>query len=95
MDALRLMSVAAVVLGHAYLADLAFRRYLEIWRTPLFFCLMGYFWKRGWPFLISLRARFRSLPLPYAVWMVVISLVVLDWYAEDSALHDALLRSGW
>lgn len=95
MDALRLVSVSAVVLGHAYLTDLAFSRYLEIWRMPLFFFLTGYFWKRGRPFPVSLRARLRSLALPYAAWTVIISLVVLDWYAEDPALRDELLRSGW
>ena len=79
MDALRLVSIAAVVLGHAYLTDLTFSRYLEIWRMPLFFFLTGYFWTRGRPFARDARGRFKALMVPYLVWAVVMSAAALAW----------------
>ena len=98
MDALRLVSIAAVVLGHAYLADLAFSRYLEIWRMPLFFFLTGWFWTRRRPVLPDVRARFRALMVPYLLWSVLMSAVVLQWNRRDQLDGEhlrALLLSGW
>ena len=50
MDASGIVSIAAVVLGHAYGPRLPGGQYLEIWRMPLFFFLTGYFWTLGRPF---------------------------------------------
>ncbi|TFI49710.1 acyltransferase, partial [Micrococcus endophyticus] len=95
MDALRLVSIAAVVLGHAYLADLTFSRYLEIWRMPLFFFLTGYFWTRGRPFARDARGRFKALMVPYLVWAVVMSAAALAWFGDDPELLQRLMASGW
>ena len=98
MDALRLVSIAAVVLGHAYLADLAFSRYLEIWRMPLFFFLTGWFWTRRRPVLPDVRARFRALLVPYLLWSVLMSAVVLHWNRRDQLDGEhlrSLLAAGW
>ncbi|MFL0421049.1 acyltransferase family protein [Micrococcus luteus] len=95
MDALRLVSIAAVVLGHAYLTDLTFSRYLEVWRMPLFFFLTGYFWTRGRPWAEDARNRFRSLMVPYLVWAVLMSVAAFVWFADDPDLLRRLMLSGW
>lgn len=95
MDALRLVSIAAVVLGHAYLADLTFSRYLEIWRMPLFFFLTGYFWTRGRPFARDARGRFKALMVPYLVWAVVMSAAALAWFGDDPERLQRLMAAGW
>ena len=92
------MSIAAVVLGHAYLTDLAFSRYLEIWRMPLFFFLTGWFWTRRRPVLPDVTARFRALMVPYLLWSVLMTAVVLHWNRRDQLDDDhlrSLLLSGW
>ena len=95
MDALRLVSIAAVVLGHAYLTDLTFSRYLEIWRMPLFFFLTGYFWTRGRPWATDVRGRFRSLMVPYLVWAALMSVAAFAWFADDPDLLRRLMLTGW
>ena len=95
MDALRLVSIAAVVLGHAYLTDLTFSRYLEIWRMPLFFFLTGYFWTRGRPWATDVRGRFRSLMVPYLVWAALMSVAAFAWFADDPDLLRRLMITGW
>lgn len=84
-----------MVLGHAYLSDLTFSRYLEIWRMPLFFFLTGYFWTRGRPFLKDVRGRLRSVMVPYLLWAVLMSLAVLSWHGDDPDLLARLLAGGW
>ncbi|MGC5049619.1 acyltransferase family protein [Micrococcus porci] len=98
MDALRLVSISAVVLGHAYLADLTFSPYLEIWRMPLFFFLTGYFWTRGRPWAADALSRFRSLMVPYLLWSVLMTLVVLSWSRRsqiDGVTLADLVSAGW
>ena len=95
VDALRLVSIAAVVLGHAYLTDLAFSPYLEIWRMRRFFFLTGYFWTRGRPFARDARGRFRSLMVPYLLWAVLMSLAVLVWFWDDPDRLRQLMVTGW
>ncbi|GEM_PF-597950 len=95
VDALRLVSIAAVVLGHSYLSKLEFTEYLEIWRMPLFFFLSGYFWTRGRSFLPDLRGRWTSLAVPYLVWAVIMSAVAWRWHHDDPGRFWELMRSGW
>ena len=83
VDALRLVSIAAVVLGHSYLSTLEFTEYLEIWRMPLFFFLSGYFWTRGRPLLPDLRGRWTSLAVPYLLWAVLMSVAAWRWNHKD------------
>ena len=95
VDALRLVSIAAVVLGHSYLSKLEFTEYLEIWRMPLFFFLSGYFWTRGRAFVPDLRGRWTSLAIPYLIWAVVMSLLAWRWNHEDPDRFWDLMRTGW
>lgn len=95
VDALRLVSIAAVVLGHSYLSQLEFTEYLEVWRMPLFFFLSGYFWTRGRPFLPDLRGRWTSLAVPYLLWAVLMSVAAWRWNHKDPDRFWELMRTGW
>jgi len=72
LDAVRVLGVAAVVIGHA-IPDEGFRTALFGWHVPLFFFLSGYLWK---PNRNSLRdewrSRARSIARPYLFWLGVI-----------------------
>lgn len=95
VDALRLVSIAAVVLGHSYLSQLEFTEYLEVWRMPLFFFLSGYFWTRGRPLLPDLRGRWTSLAVPYLLWAVLMSVAAWRWNHKDPDRFWELMRTGW
>ncbi len=95
VDVLRLFSVAAVVLGHAYLEALTVSAYLEIWRMPLFFFLTGYFWTRGRSFRADLGSRWRSLGIPYLVWAVLMSVAAVRFAGGDAETLGEMLRTGW
>lgn len=77
IDLLRIVSIAAVVLGHAFETGVPGGGYLEMWRMPLFFFLTGYFWSAGRPFRRELSSRWKSLGIPYLAWAVIISIWVV------------------
>ena len=94
IDALRVFSIAMVILGHAGTFDGS--ALLSIWRMPLFFILSGFFLV---PYGRSLRVetarRWETLVIPYLAWSVVISLVVIvvKWSDPAELLHH--LHTGW
>ena len=95
MDVLRIASIAAVVLGHAFGPRLAGGQYLEIWRMPLFFFLTGYFWTQGRPFVHELRTRWDTLAVPYLVWAVIMSGAAWAWTQGVPEDFWPLMASGW
>lgn len=94
IDALRVFSIAMVILGHAGTFDGS--TLLSIWRMPLFFILSGFFLI---PYGRSLRfeaaRRWETLVIPYLAWSLIISLVVLvvKWSDPAELLHH--LHTGW
>ncbi|WP_218221614.1 acyltransferase family protein [Nesterenkonia sp. Act20] len=95
IDLLRVISVAAVVIGHAW-PGMPGEAYLQIWRMPLFFFLAGFFFSTSRSFTAELRIRGRSLALPYAVWLVLLSGAVLamehsPWPFEPGTITGALI----
>ena len=74
LDAVRVLGVAAVIVGHA-VPDDEFRRYLFAWHVPLFFFLSGYLWRDTRAFADEVRARTRTLAYPYLFWLAVVGLV--------------------
>ncbi|HRO93966.1 acyltransferase family protein [Citricoccus sp.] len=95
MDVLRIVSIVAVVAGHAYGPRLPGGEYLEIWRMPLFFFLTGYFWTRGRPFELELRARWKNLAVPYLVWAVIMSVAAWAWTRDAPDGFWPLMATGW
>jgi fucose 4-O-acetylase-like acetyltransferase len=72
IDAVRVMGVVAVVVGHA-IPDEGFRAALFGWHVPVFFLLSGYLWKPNRDSIRDeWRSRRRSLAGPYLFWLVVI-----------------------
>lgn len=94
IDALRVFSIAMVILGHAGTFDGS--TLLSIWRMPLFFILSGFFLV---PYGRSLRyeaaRRWETLVIPYLAWSLIITLVVLvvKWSDPAELLHH--LHTGW
>ena len=83
LDAVRVVGVAAVVVGHAIPND-AFRQILFAWHVPVFFFLSGYLWRAQRPFGDEVRARSTTLAGPYLFWLVVVGV-----------LYVPLELSGW
>lgn len=94
IDALRVFSIAMVVLGHSGSFDGS--SLLSMWRMPLFFILSGFFFV---PYRRSLRyecsRRWETLVIPYLAWSLIISLVVIvvKWSEPADMLHH--LYTGW
>lgn len=95
IDLLRVISVAAVVTGHAW-PGMPGAEYLQIWRMPLFFFLGGFFFSTSRTLRGELRARGRSLALPYVSWLLILSAAVLamaqsPWPFEDGTIRGAFI----
>ncbi|MDO5492837.1 MAG: acyltransferase [Nesterenkonia sp.] len=90
VDLLRILSVVAVVLGHAY-PHMPGEEYIQIWRMPLFFLLSGYFLAESRSFGGELRVRWRTLGVPYLTWLVLLSLVVLAVSPTPAAFDDGVV----
>lgn len=74
LDFVRVLGVAAVVIGHA-VPDDTFRRYLFAWHVPVFFFLSGYLWREQRSFADELRARTRTLAYPYLFWLIAVGAI--------------------
>jgi acyltransferase len=81
IDVVRVVGVAAVVIGHLYGGQAdnpnAVRALIYSWQVPIFFFLTGYLWTRGRAFRPEVRARARSLLLPYLSWSILLGVPVL------------------
>jgi acyltransferase len=96
VDAVRVLGIVAIVVGHTWPGSTEIRRVIGLWQVPAFFLLAGYLWSgsRGW--LDDLRHRARALLRPYAFWLVVIGvpflLVALSQGENVVRLGAALVR---
>lgn len=94
IDALRLFSIAMVVLGHS--GSFEGSSLLSMWRMPLFFILSGFFFvPYGRSLRFELSRRWETLVIPYLAWSLVISLVVIvvKWSEPTEMMHH--LFTGW
>ena len=74
LDAVRIVGITAVVVGHSWNVD-EVGRWVYPWHVPLFFFLTGYLFKSSRPFVVELRARTRSLAYPYVFWILTLGLL--------------------
>ncbi|MFC9917646.1 acyltransferase family protein [Agromyces binzhouensis] len=72
IDALRVVGVVAVVFAHIWAGGLTHQA-IYSWHVPVFFVLSGYLWREGRSIGEEVRRRARSLLLPYALWLVVVT----------------------
>ncbi|WP_433347931.1 acyltransferase family protein [Micromonospora sp. CA-111912] len=95
VDLLRVVGIAAVVVGHVW-SDNVTRAAVYTWHVPLFFLLTGYFWTPGRPLRGELRKRWRTLGLPYVTWFVLLfaGLAVAD-AATGEAAEGAFRAALW
>jgi len=75
IDAVRVLGVAVVVAGHVWGDVPQFRALTYSWHVPVFFVLSGYLTTRSTMWKLT-RRRAVSLLLPYASWLVLISLLI-------------------
>jgi fucose 4-O-acetylase-like acetyltransferase len=85
IDAVRVLGIVAVVVGHVS-NNTVIRDGIYTWHVPLFFVLAGYFWTTDRPLRVEAAKRTRTLLLPYAVWLAIISVVFLPWQAYRGEL---------
>lgn len=87
--------MVAIVAGHVWVAG-AGRPFLYSWHVPIFFVLSGYLWKQNRSLGREVKNRFRSLLVPYGVWLLVLGTVAVS--IESSGGHfspERLLHILW
>lgn len=75
LDALRVLGLIAVVVGHVWADET--RLSIYTWHVPLFFFLSGYLWKEGRSVRSELSKRSSSLLVPMLAWGGVLLVLVL------------------
>ncbi|MCI4658249.1 acyltransferase family protein [Cryobacterium sp. ZS14-85] len=77
IDALRVVGTIAIVAGHTWDIPLV-RASIYSWHVPIFFFLTGYLWRaRVRTPGAEAKNRARTLLLPYAAWLALITLLAL------------------
>lgn len=91
LDAVRVMSIIAIVAGHAWTRD---RTALAVypWHVPVFFFLTGYLWSGRRSLEDEARRRLSTLGRPYVFWLIVLAVptVVLIGSEADERISGAL-----
>ena len=82
LDAVRVLGIIAVVLGHIESLDVV-RGLVYPWHVPLFFIMSGWFWRVGRDLGHEVRSRWRTLARPYLAWFVVVSVVYVGVVAVE------------
>lgn len=90
IDLLRVISVAAVVVGHGW-PLMPYEEYLQIWRMPLFFFLAGFFLSPVRSFAGEIRTRWHTLGVPYLTWLVLLIALVAVHHYTPKPFEDTWL----
>lgn len=72
LDAVRILGVLAVVAGHVWASSDPVRATVFPWHVPVFFFLTGYLWRSRRSVAAESEKRFRTLGVPYLLWMLVL-----------------------
>ncbi|WP_439033000.1 acyltransferase family protein [Gordonia terrae] len=84
IDLLRVFGIVAIIAGHVW--DNQFTREgIYTWHVPLFFFLTGYLWTQHRAVRTEARKRARTLLVPYACWLALISIP----YLGQEVLRDS------
>ncbi|TQS93890.1 acyltransferase [Arthrobacter sp. TS-15] len=93
LDAIRLIGIAAVVVGHVWTSG-PFTDALFAWHVPVFFILTGYLWKPGRTVRDEITRRSKTLLVPYVAWLAVISVAFASVeYLRGGSLPVEALRN--
>jgi acyltransferase len=71
IDLLRVLGIAAVVIGHVYYNPTV-EKALYTWHVPVFFFLTGYLWSPGRTLRTEVSNRVRTIAVPYLSWLAII-----------------------
>lgn len=88
-DALRLLGLAAIVVGHA-VPDPVVREVLYPWHVAVFFFLAGYLWKPDRSLVDEVSRRWRSLMVPYLAWAAILAVPLFVYDDLHTRLHELL-----
>lgn len=81
IDAVRVVSVVAIVAGHVWTTD-GVARWFFLWHVPVFFMLTGYLWNEARSLQAEARRRSETLLRPYVSWLLlVVCAVIIHWAA--------------
>lgn len=81
IDVIRVISLFAIVVGHAYTSEWA-DRYLQSWRLPIFFMLSGFFYSSRRTLSEDAIRRGALLLIPYLSWgcaLVTVAVALFDF----------------
>jgi acyltransferase len=71
LDAVRVVAILAVVLGHVWTNDVV-DRLVYPWHVAVFFFLTGYLWSPGRSIRTEVVRRWRSVAIPYLTWLAIL-----------------------
>lgn len=92
IDAIRIVALIAIVIGHVYPHSELDDRLVQSWRLPIFFVLSGYFWSRRRDMQQEVSRRWKQLLVPYLWWLAILALVTLPIMAlkDPDSLEKAI-----
>jgi acyltransferase len=94
IDAVRVIGIVAVVVGHVWTTSDPLRDSIYTWHVPLFLVLAGYLWTEPRQLDVELKARWRSIGLPYVAWLLLISALYFPWiFIRHGSLSGAELAA--
>lgn len=100
IDAVRVLGLVAIVAGHNWGDRDWVNTWLYTWHVPVFFVITGYLWKPDRTTGYELRARFRTLIVPYLVWLAVVTAIwftvraFIGWPITGELVAN-VARGGW
>lgn len=93
LDAIRIIGIAAVVVGHVWTSGVLTDA-LFAWHVPIFFVLTGYLWKPGRTVRDEITRRTKTLLVPYAGWLAIVSVAFASVeYLRSGSLPVEALRN--
>lgn len=83
----------AIVTGHLWTTEPWVRPVFFTWHVPIWFFLAGYLWNEQRSLAAEIRHRALTILLPFAAWILVLTLAVNHDHVSSS-LHD-LAHQAW
>lgn len=92
LDALRLIGVLAIVVGHTFESPTA-RALIYPWHVPIFFVLTGYLWRPGRSMWAEARRRWTTIMTPYFTWLVIIAVPLMTFEIVTRSTPEVIRRA--
>lgn len=94
IDLVRVFGVVAIVAGHTWDHRHFVQAGLYTWHVPVFFVITGYLWKPERTVRQELVNRAKTLLVPYAAWLILVTVIWLRFRAaRGEPLDLSLLKT--